>query len=127
MVVADVGTPQSPQWEVTVKANDPDGGVVIADPSDIFMFTAPDSGYKQFIKFRYGPVGSDQGVGDKGAPLRFFVRSHSGMWHGASEYSFFSPDRIGNVVTAMRFWRNPSGSRNLEHDAAHPLPEPILK
>ena len=127
MMVADVGTSQIPQWEVTVSAIEPDGGVLMADPADIFMFEAPESGYAHSLKFRYGPVGADQGAGDPGAPLRFFTRAHQGRWHAASEYAFFAPDRNATVLTAMRFWRNPSGSRNLEHDAAHPLREPSLK
>ncbi len=127
MMITDVGTSQAPQWEVTVAAIDPNGGVVKADPTDIFMFNAPESGYSDSIKFRYGPDGSDQGIGDPGIPIRFFVRSHGGRWHTAGEYLFFSPERNGMTSSKMRYWLNPSGSRNLEHDAAHPLPEPILK
>ena len=121
MMVADIGTHQAPQWEVTVAALEPDDGVVMADPSDVFMFEAPESGYTHSLKFRYGPVGTDPVAGDPGAPLRFFLRSHNGRWHGASEYAFFAPDSNGTVLTQMRYWRNPSGSRNLEHDGAHPL------
>ena len=127
MMVKDVGTIKAPQWEVTVTAIDPDGGVIKADPIDIFMFSAPESGYSDSIKFRYGPDGSDQGLGDPGAPVRFFVRSHGGRWHTAAEYFFFSPERNGVTSSKMRYWLNPSGSHNLEHDAAHPLPEPRLK
>ena len=127
MMVTDVGSPQAPQWEVTVSAIEPDGGVVMADSSDIFMFEAPESGYTHSIKFRYGPVGSDQGAGDPGALLRFFARTHHGRRHAASQYAFFSPDRDGTVETTTRYWLNPSGSRNLEHDGAHPLPQPNLR
>ena len=127
MVVISVGTSQAPQWEVTVSANSPDGGVIMADPGDIFMFEAPESGYTQSIKYRYGPDGTDQGAGDPGASLRFFSRTHNGRWHVASQYAFFSPDQNGTVLTEMRLWFNPSGSRNLEHDGGHPLPEPVLK
>jgi len=121
MSVGSVGTPQAPQWEVTVSAIEPDGGVVMAAPSDFFMFEAPVAGYTHSIKMRYGPDGADQGAGDPGASLRFFARTHSGRWHTACEYAFFAPDQSGTVLTQMRFWRNPSGSRNLEHDGGHPL------
>ena len=127
MMVTSVGTPQTPQWEVTVSAIEPDGGVVIANSSDIFMFEAPESGYTHSIKLRYGPVGADQGAGDSGASLRFFSRTHHGRWHAASEYAFYSPDHNGAVLTEKRYWLNPSGSRNLEHDGAHPLPQPSLR
>ena len=127
MMVTDIGTRQAPQWEVTVTAIEPDGGVVKTAPSDIFMFSAPESGYAHSIKFRYGPDGTDQGLGDPGTPILFFVRSHGGRWHTASEYFFFSPNHDGRVRSKMRYWLNPSGSRNLEHDAAHPLPEPSLR
>ena len=127
MMVTDIGTRQAPQWELTVTAIEPDGGVVKADPSDIFMFNAPESGYAHSIKFRYGPDGTDQGLGDPGAPIRFFARSRGGRWHTASEYSFFSPDQEGSITSKMRYWRNPSGSRNLEHDGANPLPQPSLR
>ena len=126
MMVTDVGTSQAPQWEVTVTALEPDGGIVTADPSDIFLFEAPEAGYTHSIRFRYGPNGADQGAGDQGAPIRFFVRSRSGRSHGASEYAFFAPDQNGTVLTQVRSWRNPNGSRNLEHDGAHPLPPPHL-
>ena len=127
MMITSVGTPLAPQWEVTVSAIEPDGGVIKADSSDIFMFMAPESGYTQSIRFRYGLAGSDQGAGDPGASLRFFARTHQGRRHFASEYAFFSPDRDGSVETTMRLWLNPSGSRNLEHDGGHPLPEPSLR
>ncbi|MEI7953575.1 MAG: hypothetical protein WCJ66_00270 [Verrucomicrobiota bacterium] len=127
MVVISVGTSQAPQWEVTVSANSPDGGIVMAEPSDIFMFEAPKSGYTQSIKYRYGPDGTDQGAGDPGASLRFFSRTHNGRWYVASQYAFFSPDQNGTVLTEMRIWLNPNGSRNLEHDGGHPLPQPSLK
>ena len=126
MMVADVGTPQVPQWEVTVTALEPDGGVVMAEPSDIFMFEAPETGYTHSIKFRYGPDGTDESIADPGASLRFFVRSNGGRWHAAREYAFFSPNRDGVVATKRWFWLNPSGSRNLEHDGGHPLPQPDL-
>ena len=127
MMVKDVGNVEAPLWEVTITAIEPSGGVVKADPSDIFMFMAPESGYSDSIKFRYGPDGSDQGMGDLGIPIRFFVRSHGGRWHTAAEYLFFSPEQSVRIRSKMRYWLNPSGSRNLEHDAAHPLPEPILR
>jgi len=127
MIVTDVGSPQAPQWEVTVSAIEPDGGVIIANTSDIFMFQAPEVGYTHSIKFRYGPIGADQGAGDPGASLRFFSRTHHGRRHAASEYAFFSPDHHGVVLTEKRYWLNPSGSRNLEHDGAHPLPQPSLR
>ena len=126
MMLTDVGTPQSPQWELTVSALEPDAGVIKANSSDIFMFVAPPSGYTHSIKFLYGPVGADQGAGEPGSPVRFFVRSHHGRWYGAAEYAFFSPDQDGRVRSRMGYWINPNGSRNLEHDAAHPLPEPLL-
>jgi len=127
IMVSDVGTSSSPKWEVTVSALEADGGVVMADSSDIFMFQAPEGGYTHSIKFRYGLEGADESQDDPGASLRFYVQSNQGRWHAAREYAFFSPNRKGIVETKMRFWLNPSGSRNLEHDGGHPLPEPILK
>ena len=126
IMVSDVGTVQTPQWEVTVSALEADGGVVMADSSDILMFRAPEAGYTHSIKLRYGLEGADESQDDPGASLRFYVQSNKGHWHSACEFSFFSPNRKGIVETKMRFWLNPSGSRNLEHDGGHPLPEPIL-
>ena len=126
IMVSDVGTAHVPQWEVTVSALEADGGIIRADPSDIFMFEAPESGYKQSIKFRYGLEKTDISLNDPGAALRFYVRSNHGRWHAAREYDFYSPNKDGIVSTKMSFWLNPSGSRNLEHDGGHPLPEPIL-
>ena len=126
MMVTDVGTAEGPQWEVTVTALEADGGVVKADPLDIFMFHAPEFGYTHSIKFRYGVKGADESQDDPGAALRFFVRSNGGRWYAAREYDFYSPNSAGVVETKMRFWLNPNGSRNLEHDGGHPLPRPIL-
>ncbi|MEI7911088.1 MAG: carboxypeptidase-like regulatory domain-containing protein [Verrucomicrobiota bacterium] len=126
MMITSVGTHKDPQWEVTVSALEPDGGFVMAEASDIFMFEAPAAGYSHSIRFKYGPVGADQGAGDPGASLRFFARTHNGRWHTACEYAFFAPDQNGTVLTQVRSWRNPNGSRNLEHDGAHPLPPPHL-
>jgi len=127
MMVSAIATSQGPRWEVTVEALEPDGGVVMANPSDVFMFEAPASGYAHSIKFSYGHDGADLARGDPGAPLRFFVRSHQGRWHEAEDYAFFAPNHYGKVLTQMRYWLNPSGSRNLEHDSAHPLPAPGLQ
>ncbi|MEI7911090.1 MAG: carboxypeptidase-like regulatory domain-containing protein [Verrucomicrobiota bacterium] len=121
MMVTDVGTSQSPQWEVTVTALEPDGGVVQASSSDIFMFEAPEAGYARSIRLRYGPDGANQDLGDPGASFRFFVRSHSGRWHSATEFAFFAPKEDGTIQSRLRIWRNPSGSRNLEHDGGNPL------
>ncbi len=127
IMVSDVGTSHTPEWEVTVSALEADGGVIMADSSDIFMFQAPEGGYTHSIKFRYGTKGTDASQDDPGSSLRFYVQSNQGRWHSACEFSMFSPNRKGIVETKMRFWLNPSGSRNLEHDGGHPLPEPSLK
>jgi len=127
IMVSDIGTSHAPQWEVTVSALEAEGGVIIAGPSDIFMFKAPETGYAHSIKFRYGLEGADESQDDPGASLRFYVRSHSSRWHSACEFSFFSPNRKGIVETKMRFWLNPNGSRNLEHDGGRPLHATILK
>jgi len=126
IMVSDVGTVQAPQWEVTISALEANGGVVMAKPSDIFMFEAPESGYTHSLKFRYRQEGADESLNDSGAAIRFFVRSNNGHWYSAREYDFYSPNEDGIVSTKMSFWLNPSGSRNLEHDGAHPLPQPSL-
>jgi len=126
IMVTDVGTALAPQWEVTIAALEPDGGVVKADPSDVFMFTAPESGYTHSIKFRYGPEGTDEMEGEDGKPVRFYLKCKNGRWHSAEDYAFFAPNEDGVVMARVRSWLNPSGSRNLEHDAAHPLPRPRL-
>lgn len=120
----EIGTPQSPKWEIIVAAIGDDGGVVKADPSDAFLFKAPESGYTKSISFQFGPEGTDQYKDGTGAPVRFFVRCKNGQWHAAVESVFFAPDEAGQVVARWRQWLNPNNSRNLEHDAAHPLPEP---
>ncbi len=122
--VASVGTEQSPQWEVTVAAVEADGGIAKADPNDAFMFEAPGSGYERIQKFRYSP--EDTKNYGEGAPVRFFVRSKQGRWYSAVDSIFFAPDANGEIVTKSRYWLNPNGSRNLEHDSANPLPEPRL-
>jgi len=126
MTVTDVGTAQAPQWEVTVSGIKSDDGVVKADPSDLFMFQAPASGYTHSIKFKYGMKGTDAIKGEEGAPVRFYVRSKGGRWYSAEECAFFAPKGDGTIIPKIRSWTNPNGSRNLEHDAAHPLPEPLL-
>jgi len=97
-----------------------DGGVVKADASDVFLFEAPATGYTKSIKFRYGPEGADEMRDGPGAPVRFCVRSDGGRSYGAGETAFFTPHDDGVVFTSWRSWRNPNGSRNLEHDAANP-------
>lgn len=124
--VRAVGSEQSPEWEVTVASVEADGGIAVAAPTDIFLFRAPEVGYERVITMRYGPVGADEMVGDEGALMRFYVRSKSGRWHSAVEIGFFKPTKNGIVRSKMRHWLNPSGSRNLEHDAAHPLERPDL-
>ena len=125
--VTDVGTTQNPKWEVTIASLEADGGVIKAEPSDVFMFEAPEFGYTRSITFRYGPEGANEMTDDSGVPIRFFVRSKGGRWYSAGDYAFFAPNKDGIVTTHMRYWLNPNGSRNLEHDAAHPLPRPSLK
>lgn len=127
MMVTNIGTAQTPQWEVTVSSLEADGGIIETDPADVFMFKAPESGYMHSIKFRYGREGTDADQDDPGVQFRFFVRSNGGSRHAACEFTFFAPNMNGVVETKMRSWTNPNGSRNLEHDAAHPLPEPSLK
>ena len=124
--VDNVGSVQSPEWEVTVASLESDGGVIIANPSDVFQFQAPEFGYCHSIKYRYGPEGTDAIKGEKGAPVRFYVRSKGGRWFSAVEFTFFSPNENGIVPTNKRLWTNPNGSRNLEHDAAHLLESPRL-
>ena len=126
MNISDIGTAQVPQWEVTVSGIKSDDGVIKADPSDLFMFLAPASGYTHSIKFSYGMKGTDAIMGEDGAPVRFYVRSKGGRWYSAEECAFFAPNGDGTIIPKIRSWTNPNGSRNLEHDAAHPLPEPLL-
>ena len=126
MKISDIGTAQVPQWEVTVSGIKSDDGVIKADPSDLFMFLAPASGYTHSIKFSYGMKGTDAIMGEDGAPVRFYVRSKGGRWYSAEECAFFAPNGDGTIIPKIRSWTNPNGSRNLEHDAAHPLPEPLL-
>ena len=125
--VTAVGTVSAPQWEVAVSALEVDDGVIKADPSDLFMFQAPESGYTHSITFSFGPKGTDAIKGEPGAPVRFYVRSKRGRWYSAEECAIYSPEPDGTVTLKIRFWTNPNGCRNLEHDAAHPLPEPSLK
>jgi len=124
--VTDIGSVEAPQWEVTVSALEADDGVIKADPLDIFMFQAPESGYTHSITFRYGLDGPGATIGEPCALVRFYVRSKRGRWYSAEECAFFAPDEEGLQVPKIRTWTNPNGSRNLEHDAAHPLPEPSL-
>ncbi len=119
VAVGSVGTKQSPQWEVTVTAAEADGGIAKADPNDPFMFEAPVSGYERVQKFRYGP--DDTKDYGKGAPVRFFVRTKKGRWYAAVDSIFFAPNTKGNIRTKSRYWLNPNGSRNLEHDSANPI------
>ncbi|MEI7911087.1 MAG: hypothetical protein WCK77_15735 [Verrucomicrobiota bacterium] len=126
ITVTDVGTPQSPRWEVTASAFEADGGIIMANSSDVFLFHAPESGYSHSISIRYGPEGADEMNDESGVPFRFYMRSKGGRWHSAVEFVFFAPDQHGKVATRMRFWMNPNSSRNLEHDGAHPSPPPIL-
>ena len=124
--ITDIGTVEAPRWEVTVSGLEADDGVIKADSSDIFMFQAPESGYTHSITFRYGPEGTDSVKGEPGAPVRFYIRSKRGRWYSAEDCAFFSPEADGTVNPKIRTWTNPNGSRNLEHDAAHPLPRPSL-
>ena len=126
IMVTQEGTDRLPEWVVTVSALEADGGVIKAESTDIFMFQAPESGYTKSISFRYGPDGTDAIKGEDGAPVRFYVRSKGGRWYSARECAFFSPNENDKVRTKMLLWTNPNGSRNLEHDAAHPLDEPRL-
>ena len=88
------------------------------------MFEAPETGYTRSIKFRYEAEGHCAIMGEEGAPVRFFVRRKGGQWYSARECAFSAPTEDGKVRTKMLLWTNPNGSRNLEHDAANPLPEP---
>ncbi len=119
IAVTSVGTEQSPLWEITVAAVEADGGIAKADPSDAFMFEAPEGGYERVQKFRYGPD-ETKNYGE-GAPVRFFVQSKHGRWYSAADLIFFAPDESGKIVTKWRNWLNPNGSRNLEHDSANPI------
>lgn len=119
VAVASVGTKQSPLWEVTMTAAETDGGIAKANPNDAFMFEAPAGGYERVQKFRYGP--EDTRNYGEGAPVRVFVRSKQGRWYAAVDSIFFAPDDSGEIRTKSRYWLNPNGSRNLEHDAANPI------
>ena len=126
MMVTKVDHSQPQEWEITVTATEADGGVIKADPSDVFMFQAPETGYAHSITFKYKQEADSEMSDDAGTPVRFYVRSRNGRWYSARECAFFLPTQDGRVRTKMLLWTNPNGSRNLEHDAAHPLPEPSL-
>ena len=119
VAVKSVEGRRSPLWEVIVTAAAIDGGIAKADADDAFMFEAPEEGYERVQKFRYCP-GDFRQPGD-GFPVRFFVRGKSGGWFAAVDSLFYPPNDSGEIVTKSRFWLNPSGSRNLEHDSANPI------
>ena len=90
------------------------------------MFEAPEDGYKYLTRFRYGAEGTNVYMDESGLQFKFFVRSHSGRRYSACEFTFYAPNTNGVVETKMRTWMNANGSRNLEHDASHPLSAPSL-
>ncbi|GAA5120995.1 carboxypeptidase regulatory-like domain-containing protein [Luteolibacter yonseiensis] len=124
--VSEIGTADSRRWEVRISGWNEDCGVVKADPSDPFLFEAPENGYEESITCQYGPEDMDGRTGMEGLRIRFFVRSKKHLWHGAVD-SVFPPPEDGRVRPKMEIWTNPAGSRNLEHNAARPLFAPPLK
>ena len=124
IAVADVGTDDLPAWEVMASAVEGDGWAVMADPSDVFLFQSPESGYASSIRFRYGPGGAGDPIADAGVPVRFCMRSKVARWVSAVELVFCATNAHGTEATRLHYRMNPNGSRNLEHDGAHLLPPP---
>ncbi|MBK1817077.1 hypothetical protein JIN84_15745 [Luteolibacter yonseiensis] len=123
--ISRIGEVRPPRWEVKIEGYDEDCGVMKADPKDPFMFTAPEEGYQQSITYEYGPDCVNEFTGLPGFPVRFFARSKNKYWHAAVDSVFQSP--VDNEESPqIDIWTNLNKSRNLEHDAVRPLPDPPL-
>jgi hypothetical protein len=100
-------------WSVTLDASG--GGLV--ETNDEFAFFAPESGYH--------PVENIQKADDPkwtGASTdQFFVRSRDGKMYSRIETSIM-PDYNENGAISIKYFVNPSGSRNLEFDPNNTLP-----
>ena len=82
--------------------------------SDVFMNMAPDSGYKSSWAF-------SRKAGDPGyfrnLDTKFYFRNKDGTRYGWLEFLFRSATNESSSVY-LRYWINPSGSRNLEYDVS---------
>jgi hypothetical protein len=95
-------------WSFSIEAVQ--GGFVEADPSDEFMYIAPDSGYQPKIEMQFDPNDPAwTGIIKK----RFFIRSRDGQIYGRAQIEI---DSIYNVHSAVQidYTVNPNGSQNLQ-------------
>ena len=94
-------------WFATIDASN--GGLI--ETNDDFAFVAPESGYQ--------PIHITQNASDaawqSGIKARFFVKSRDGKIYSRIETEI-TPDYNENAAINMKYFVNPSGSRNLEFD-----------
>ena len=95
-------------WEIEIKALD--GGLKLYEEE--FPFLAPEEGYSDTL--RYGMEAKASGW-KSDATMRFYFRLRGGTCWGRGEFRVSPfPEYGAAVVTALEYFLNPSGSRNLE-------------
>lgn len=102
-------------WSIEIKGSN---GAGLIESEDEFMFEAPEVGY--FPKYSY-QFDADAPDWQSEARKNYFVRSSDGQEYARLEIKFM-PKYQQNGAARIRFFVNPTGSRNLEYTPNKVLP-----
>jgi len=93
-------------------------GAGLLESTDEFMFEAPETGYQPGYSYKFAesdPAWKNQ------TSRKYFVRAREGNIYGRLEISFIPKYRESGAVD-IKFFVNPTGSRNLEFEPNEVLP-----
>jgi hypothetical protein len=82
------------------------------------MFEAPQDGYQPAYTYQFAEGSSDW---ENNLKRKYFVTAEGGQIYGRLEVEFF-PKYQNTAAIAVRFFVNPTGSRNLEYTPNKVLP-----
>lgn len=101
-------------WVVQIEAVN----MELLETHDVFMYQAPESGYKSSWTFTQKAGGKNY---TRKVEPNFYLRSRDGTEYGRIELMIKSDSREKSAIL-LHYWLNPSGSRNLEFD-----PKKVIK
>lgn len=93
-------------------------GAGLIESDDEFMFEAPQNGYKPAYSYEFAEGSPDWANNFK---RKYYVTAEGGKVYGRLEVEFF-PKYQNTAAIAVRFFVNPTGSRNLEYKPNKVLP-----
>ncbi len=93
-------------------------GAELLESTDEFMFEAPEAGYKRSYSYQF--ASSDPSWKNQ-TRRKYFMRARNGKIYGRLEISFIPKYRDSGAID-IKFFVNPTSSRNLEYEPNTVLP-----